>query len=230
MTFLHKRGIARSPVCPLSLKAPKTTNHMLWSCKRVRSWWLDCPLFQVLSGLCVMHFQDKNLSKVAGWVPPSGASYKLNVDAALDVASGRFGIGVIVRNSAGDPCLAAAIQCSGSVGVEITEAKALEEGIKLAVIHDLLPLVIESDASNVVSLCNNLFSSRAEIDNIVLDIRQLCCGFSLGPISYVPCCCNKAAHSLARKALSIGSVVWEFSFPSWLLALVLGDVPVFVGP
>ncbi|KAL5861406.1 hypothetical protein ACOSQ3_002716 [Xanthoceras sorbifolium] len=138
--------------------------------------WLGLYLWR--AGLHLQDFKVAGVRKVSGdlppklnrssrWSPHSEGIFKLNVDAALDVAGGRFGSGVIVRNSAGDPCLAAVILNPGSFGVELAEAKALKDGINLAVTHGLLPLVIESDSSIVVSLCNNLISSRAEIDNIV---------------------------------------------------------------
>ncbi|KAL5779610.1 hypothetical protein ACOSQ2_010347 [Xanthoceras sorbifolium] len=156
----------------------------------------------VSRGLC-----DQKVPQKVGWLPLVEAGFKLNVDASVDSAGDRFGCGIIVRNAAGNPCLAATSVFPGSLGVEIAEVKALEEGLKLAIVHNLLPLVVESDASNVVSLSNNSVSSRAEVDNIVQDIKILCLGFGLDPISFVPRCCNKVAHVLAKKSLSVGSLI-----------------------
>ncbi|KAL5823204.1 hypothetical protein ACOSQ4_021104 [Xanthoceras sorbifolium] len=138
-------------------------------------------------------------SQVARWKLPDGDVYKLNGDASLDVAGNRFGIGVVVKDAHGVPCLTTAISGSRCATVEIAEAEALEEGIKLAISYGLLPLTMESDASNVVALCNNSLRSRAEMDNIIQDILLLYNGFGLDPISFVPCCYNKVAHVLARK-------------------------------
>ncbi|KAL5783050.1 hypothetical protein ACOSP7_008079 [Xanthoceras sorbifolium] len=120
----------------------------------------------------------------------------------LNISDKRFGLGMIVRNSRGKPCLAAAISSYGVMDVEIAEAKALVEGIKLVSAFGLHLLVIESDASNVVSLCNNFLFSRGEIGSVVQDINWLCYGYDLGPISFIPCCCNNVAHSFVKIALS----------------------------
>ncbi|KAH7567868.1 hypothetical protein JRO89_XS07G0170800 [Xanthoceras sorbifolium] len=94
------------------------------------------------------------------WVLSIRGSFNLNVDAAFDVASGKFGLGLVVRDSQGCLCFAAAtVSCFGHVSIEVTKAMAISEGIKLAVSRDLIPLSIESDALNVVQLCNNSFTS-----------------------------------------------------------------------
>ncbi|KAL5808281.1 hypothetical protein ACOSQ3_028972 [Xanthoceras sorbifolium] len=83
---------------------------LIWSCRnqavhgnsssREDCLWQKAGLFlQDFKVARVKKFSDIHVqisSKVAGWVPPYGASFKLNVDAALDVSGGKFGIGVIV--------------------------------------------------------------------------------------------------------------------------------------
>ncbi|KAL5777502.1 hypothetical protein ACOSP7_010428 [Xanthoceras sorbifolium] len=105
--------------------------------------------------------------QVAGWKPPDGTVFKLNVDATLDVAGNRFGLGVVVKDAHGVSCFTATISGSGCVVDEIAEAKDLVEGIKLAISYGLFSLIMESDASNVVASCNNSLRSKSEIDNII---------------------------------------------------------------
>ncbi|KAL5814484.1 hypothetical protein ACOSQ3_025278 [Xanthoceras sorbifolium] len=67
--------------------------------------------------------------------------------------------------------------------VELAEALTILEGIQLALSRGFLPLCVESDALNVVSLCYLLVS---------FDIRT---------VSYVPRSCNEAANGIVKWAL-----------------------------
>ncbi|KAL5819354.1 hypothetical protein ACOSQ4_023196 [Xanthoceras sorbifolium] len=118
-----------------------------------------------------------------------------------------FGLGMVVHDSQGCLCFAVAMNCSGSVIVEVAEALAISDGIKLAVSRDLIPLSTELDALNVVQLCNNSFSSRLKATSLVEEIRMFCLAFDFDSISFVPHLCNKVTHYLARHALSLDCFV-----------------------
>ncbi|KAL5778913.1 hypothetical protein ACOSQ2_009650 [Xanthoceras sorbifolium] len=53
-------------------------------------------------------------------------------------------------------CAAAAVVSCGGLGADIAETKALLEGIRMASGRGFLPLVVESNALNVVSSCNSV--------------------------------------------------------------------------
>ncbi|KAL5828131.1 hypothetical protein ACOSQ4_019928 [Xanthoceras sorbifolium] len=53
------------------------------------------------------------------WVPPVCGSFKLNVDAAFGEACGKFRLGMVVHDSLGCLCFAAAVSCSGHISVEL---------------------------------------------------------------------------------------------------------------
>ncbi|KAL5807952.1 hypothetical protein ACOSQ3_028643 [Xanthoceras sorbifolium] len=165
------------------------------------------------------------------WVPPICGSFKLNVDAAFDVACGKFGLGLVVCDSHGCLCFAASVICSCHVSVEVAKAMAISEGIKLAVSRDLIPLSIESDSLNVVQLCNNSFASKLKVGSLVEEIRMICSVFYFDSVSFVPRLCNKVAHCLTKYALFLNcSVCWDVFFPNWLLKLAVGDLPVVLSP
>ncbi|KAK2638334.1 hypothetical protein Ddye_026129 [Dipteronia dyeriana] len=57
------------------------------------------------------------------WYVPSPRCFKLNVDAAMDIDGGRYGVGIIFRDDHGVVVEAVALSFCGVVSVEVTEAK-----------------------------------------------------------------------------------------------------------
>ncbi|KAL5848629.1 hypothetical protein ACOSQ4_006642 [Xanthoceras sorbifolium] len=154
---------------------------------------------------------------------PSSARFKVNVDAAVDSVLGRFGIGIAVRDQQGCLKAAAALAFPDFFSVVAAEAKAVLEGFRLAIGSGFSPFCIESDSLQVVNLCSGLSSSRCEEDSVIQDILFQFGGF-INSLAFVPRSCNVVAHHLARRAFGVSSsVVWNCSFPDWLLKLVEGD-------
>ncbi|KAL5794051.1 hypothetical protein ACOSP7_002645 [Xanthoceras sorbifolium] len=92
---------------------------------------------------------------VKAWLPPIAGVFKVNVDAAIDFSSGRFGVGVIVRDYIGILLAEASVFVSGRC-TECAEVRAILDGFLLATDWGLFPLLMESDALNIVNLCNGL--------------------------------------------------------------------------
>ncbi|KAL5839160.1 hypothetical protein ACOSQ3_011862 [Xanthoceras sorbifolium] len=110
--------------------------------------------------------------------------------------------------------------------IEVGEARALLEGLKVAMESNLFPLLVESDSSNVVNLCNNLFSSRTEVDVIIKEINLRIAPFHACSFTHVSRSCNIAAHSAAKNALLSGcNNVWVGNYPFWLLDVCIDDFP-----
>ncbi|KAL5768033.1 hypothetical protein ACOSQ2_014816 [Xanthoceras sorbifolium] len=158
------------------------------------------------------------------WKPPDGHCLKLNVDASVNKAAGKIGIGVVVRDSAGQLVLAAGLSCSFVVDVAVAEAKAILFGVQLAMSRKLFPLLIESDALNVVNLYKSGTSSRCDLGNIIQDIIVVCRSDGVISIDYVPRGCNFVAHRISKWALCFNSsTIWDVAFPPWLRKLVVSD-------
>ncbi|KAL5854197.1 hypothetical protein ACOSQ4_003999 [Xanthoceras sorbifolium] len=154
---------------------------------------------------------------------PSSVGFKVNVDAAVDSVLGRFGIGIAVRDQQGCLKAAAALAFPNFFSVVAAETKAVLEGFRLAVGSGFSPFCVESDSLQVVNLCSGLSSSRCEEDSVIQDILFQFGGF-INSLAFTPRSCNVVAHHLARRALGVSSsVVWNCSFPDWLLKLVEGD-------
>ncbi|KAL5817683.1 hypothetical protein ACOSQ3_026061 [Xanthoceras sorbifolium] len=158
------------------------------------------------------------------WKPPS-FGLKVNVDAAVDISRGLFGVGIIFRDCFGGLVAAVSRYFSDFFYVESAEAKAILLGFQMAVELDLgcSCFEFESDALNVVNLCCGGAASLCEVGNIVYDIR-LSFNYFLNSLSFVPRACNNVAHVLAKFAVGNQlNFVWLESFPSWLLKLVESD-------
>ncbi|KAL5737670.1 hypothetical protein ACOSP7_030431 [Xanthoceras sorbifolium] len=159
---------------------------------------------------------------VPRWSPPV-SGFKLNVDAAVDAASGSFGVGIVARDQSGCLKSAAALIFPGFFSVAAAEAMAVFEGFRLAVSSRFSPFFIESDSLEVVKLCGGLSSSRCEVDSIIQDIL-FHFGCFADSLAFVSRNCNNVAHCLAKRALeSSSNSVWSSSFPDWLFKLVQKD-------
>ena len=74
------------------------------------------------------------------------------------------------------------------------EAMAIRDGAKLALERGYTRLIIESDAEEVVKLCNDDGQNRSEIMSICQEIRDIVGAFSSCSISFIERAVNVAAH------------------------------------
>ncbi|KAK1563015.1 hypothetical protein Q3G72_020842 [Acer saccharum] len=238
--LLHKRGIIDSDVCPLCTEGPETVDHALWGCKNVKPEWSQCPLFSDLNKLKIAYFLERviwvatvgnlentneNQAKVSAkssieiktWSHPTIGTFKVNVDAALDLGRGRFGAGIVIRDNTGRILKATALVFDGRVSADIAEAKAIYEGLLLAKKSGLHPLSIESDSLNVVRLCKCEITTRSDVFNVIRDVQILLNRDGMTSISHIPRICNRVAHEVARRAIGLeNSVFLDDPSPFWL--------------
>ncbi|KAL5741835.1 hypothetical protein ACOSP7_028567 [Xanthoceras sorbifolium] len=84
------------------------------------------------------------------WSRPPDGAFKLNVDASVISGLGCYGVGLIFKDDSGFPVLVKSQLCSGSISVEVAEARAVLEGVSLAVELAFFPLFVEYDSLSVV--------------------------------------------------------------------------------
>ncbi|KAK0583850.1 hypothetical protein LWI29_003986 [Acer saccharum] len=161
--------------------------------------------------------------EIKNWIPPNSGTYKVNVDAALDLERGKFGAGIVIRDHSGRILKAAALVVEGRVSIDIAEAKAVYEGLMLAKQSGLLPLSIESDSLTVVKLCNGEISTRSDVFNVISDIQIVVNREERILISHIPRICNRVAHEIARAIGLDISVFFDAPFPPWLQMVALSD-------
>ncbi|KAI9174594.1 hypothetical protein LWI28_019779 [Acer negundo] len=133
-------------------------------------------------------------------LPTSG--FKINVDADVDVSRCVSSMRIVTRNDSGNLLWAATKIFRGCVNVEVAEALAILEGLQLTDSDSRCLVLVESDALNVVNLCRGLFISRNEVDNVVQDIKDFLDNHGNFKVQFTPRNCNKAAHEVAKWALS----------------------------
>jgi ribonuclease HI len=156
----------------------------------------------------------KEQYKRVKWAKPDNGSIKINVDAGFCPKSKESTAGVVVRDHLGSVILAASMVGNNCFGAEEAEAKAICEGLKLAVEHNLSPNTLESDCLDAVTTINSSTQSSSRIWHIYKDISMWRNVLPNCDITYVGRNCNGVAHDLARLARKNGcSNVWLSPVP-----------------
>ncbi|KAK3204865.1 hypothetical protein Dsin_018911 [Dipteronia sinensis] len=125
-----------------------------------------------------------------------------NTDATVCEATKKIGIGIIVRNHKGEVLGSSTRNMDACFSPQLAEAIAILRDIRFVIEFSLFPVIIESDAKQVVDLINLGKASAADVWTVINDILFLVKDF---PISIVLTGrnANCAAHSLAKLALSL---------------------------
>ncbi|KAH9704159.1 putative reverse transcriptase/RNA-dependent DNA polymerase [Citrus sinensis] len=118
------------------------------------------------------------------WKHPPEGWFKVNVDAAVGVEQQRAGLGIVIRNSGGK-FIAAAMKPSKFIGkIDFAEAEAIRLGLEIAENVGCFPLIVESDAQEVVDLVNFKKSSRAEIFWVASEMQDQVKRLNQGTMNY----------------------------------------------
>ena len=158
------------------------------------------------------------------WKAPAQNLYKVNCDAALDLARCRVGCGVVIRNAEGLVMAASSQRLVASFPPHIAEASAIRVGIQLAIDTGLNPITVESDAAVVVNWINGELDLLSEVGTIITDIKYLLHQIQCVAVTFVPRLANMVAHCLAKFALSCDEDrFWLEDDPPCVSHIVLAD-------
>lgn len=135
------------------------------------------------------------------WQSPPLASFKLNVDGALNLNSGLRGVGVVIMDSSGQLCGAVAMQASSLLSVLATELFALKVRISFAVDASFSPLMIEYDSLIAIQLLLKEETCYVAKGVIIEDIQHLLSSVPTYSIRFVPHTANGVADLLACSRL-----------------------------
>ncbi|KAK0586989.1 hypothetical protein LWI29_015756 [Acer saccharum] len=131
--------------------------------------------------------------------------WKINIDTASYYNERLIGLGMIIHDSVGKVKFAAAQKLVALVSPFMAEALVVRNGIQMDYEADLVPFQIEFDSLQVVDLVRKGIPFAVDVGPVIAKISKALQSLPRCFIDHVPCKGNVAAHSLARKALSLES-------------------------
>ncbi|KAL0423569.1 UNVERIFIED_CONTAM: hypothetical protein Sradi_0891700 [Sesamum radiatum] len=138
---------------------------------------------------------------IVRWRAPSPSWFKLNTDSSYFENPGLAGAAGIIRDSAGHVHLAYQVALGTGTSV-LAELTAVWQGLELALTHGLAPLVVEVDATAVITLLQSRVSGKWEVQHLIMRIvrfQQLL----LADVQHVFREANGTADHLAKEAASL---------------------------
>ncbi|XP_030957684.1 uncharacterized protein LOC115979763 [Quercus lobata] len=159
------------------------------------------------------------------WCPPDHHCLKINFDATVFRRLSKAGIGVIIRNNAGEVegALSSSIPMAHSVAD--LEALACLKAVQFALELGITRVVFEGDSAVIINALLHGVGAFATFNNILDDICMLSTVFQFVEFSFVNRHCNSVADALAKKAkLIVGAQVWLHDVPADIAPLVSLDV------
>ncbi|KAL0014778.1 hypothetical protein SO802_001847 [Lithocarpus litseifolius] len=149
------------------------------------------------------------------WCPPQLGSYKVNVDGAVFTKQKQVGIGVVIRDSAGEVIAALSHKLARPLGALETEAKAMEVGIQFALDVGVWDVIFEGDALSICNALRGVGEVATLVQNLVVGMSQRVKAFRSYAFSHTKRQGNIPAHLLAHYARNIVSyVAWLEECPS----------------
>jgi hypothetical protein len=159
------------------------------------------PTEEILKGKRPMH-QPVVISEthvaVDAWKKPPTGYVKLNVDGSFIVQDGAASAGVIVRASDGSIILSACKVLHHCCSALEAELRAVIEGVSLAREWSQLPILVETDSSEVLRMVTNKTKDLSELGNITVESKILLSVECIAGISKIPRSQNIASHELAK--------------------------------
>ena len=159
------------------------------------------------------------------WRPPDHHCLKINFDAAVFRRPSKAGIGVVIRNNAGEVEGALSSSISMAHSVADLEALACLKAVQFALELGITRAVFEGDSAAIINALLHGAGAFASFGNTLDDIRMLSSVFQFVEFIFVNRGCNSVADALAKKAkLLVGDQVWLHDVPADIAPLVSFDV------
>ena len=161
----------------------------------------------------------------AFWKAPPHGFFKINVDAAASSDGRNSSIREVIRDNHGFPLVALCLLLPMPYSVEVTEALALQQGVRLAIEMNLSHTIFESDALCLVQALNSV-ETGGELGHILQEIRKSKFSFSSCSFRHLKREGNRVAHELAKAARSFGrSQIWKGVSPPLVQEFLMSDLP-----
>ena len=160
------------------------------------------------------------------WTAPIPGQLRLDVDAAFDANSKCYGLGAVIRDSAGSLIAAGVWPGQQASSVGLAELMAVKAGLQMAKEYGLSSLIVYCDAVNEVAKLKQNALPANEDGIVISDIKQLASTLNVVSFNYFSRICNGVAHCLARNALHrLSSECWFGDIqPAWLVSVLLANL------
>ena len=109
----------------------------------------------------------------AKWCPPQPGSYKVNVDGAVFAKRKQVGIGVVIRDSAGEVVAALSQKIARPSGALEIEAKAMEVGAQFSLDVAVRDVTFEGDSLSICNALRGASEVSSSMQNIVFGLSHL---------------------------------------------------------
>ena len=154
---------------------------------------------------------------------PPPKFYEVNVDGATTGERDMSCAGVVILDCRGLVIVASSKVLNGAYVAEVTEALAVEEGIRLAKELEMPQVIIESDSVMVVDAIS-LGNCNGELGPLVQGSLELLHSFKSWKVKHLKRVYNMAAHDLAQAAKATGiSQHWRGSKPPMIQRVLFVD-------
>jgi ribonuclease HI len=163
--------------------------------------------------LCIGKQKDRSKIRTA-WEAPQQDWVKINVDGALDSASGDGGIGIVIRNSKGEVLLTAWQYISRGANAEEVEAMACKEGLVLAAKWCRQCAILETDCASVAAMLAAESGLRSGLKFVIDEALEAGRSLPRWRVVHRKRESNGVAHELAQLAKRTKlDAVWHFAAP-----------------
>jgi hypothetical protein len=150
---------------------------------------------------------------VLRWSPPPAGFLLINSDAALFSNSHQMGIGVVVRDQAGDCLFACNKRLEGMMNPELAEAVACRFALCLARDEGHSKVIMASDCLSLIQRINSTAKDLSNVGTVVADIKKIAASFLVCSFTHVKRQFNVPAHILARSCEQSVSQVYRGVIP-----------------
>jgi ribonuclease HI len=134
----------------------------------------------------------------SSWISPSPGWVKVNVDAGWHASSSEGGIGMVVRDEAGDVLRAEWKPLTACGSAEEAETLACLEGIRYLAAHPQRPGILETDCSRIVTILEAKDVDRSAHWSLFFEAKTMLEMLPQVRLSRVDRACNRVAHDLAQ--------------------------------
>ncbi|XP_019175768.1 PREDICTED: uncharacterized protein LOC109171094 [Ipomoea nil] len=158
------------------------------------------------------------------WKPPSTGRIKLNTDTGMDLQNNRMGLGWILRDDGGVFLAVKCITVAGSFDVKVAKAMCVCEALSWLKGTGLGDVDVETDSQLVFNSLKS-FSFTFAFGYVVDDIKEVVSEIHGVNFCFVKRSANRAAHLVAREAVSVsGCGEWFDNPPHYLVDCLLSDL------